>query len=186
MGLDDPFCQRNEVHALFPLGPGGETIGSAGCLICGITKALTALTGPAFTPPRVVQLLEEHDGFLGSRLVWAALNELPGIRFVELREWPSTVPPADIARLATEFLDGKQVLLRVDYNPFTKLGLQEHWVLLEEVHMVAYAPSGWLFLAYDPWTGQGGVDVGARYSPLGPRDLGYAIWAAAVLDSVGA
>jgi hypothetical protein len=181
MGLDDPFCQRNEVHALVPLGSGGETIGTAGCLVCGVTKALSQLTGAPYTPPRVVQLLDAHDGFLGSRLVWAALDELPGLHLVERREWPSTVPLEDLAHLVQEHAAGRKVLLRVDCDPFWRTGLQEHWVLLEEVRPTVYAPYPWLFLAYDPWTGQSGVDVGARYSPLGERDLGYAVWAAAVL-----
>lgn len=181
MTIADPFCQRNEVHALVPLGSGGETIGSAGCLVCCVSRAVSQLTGTPFTPPRVVQLLDAHDGFLGSRLVWAALNELPGVRFGELREWPSTVPLEDLASLVQAHGAGRRILLRVDYDPFQRAGLQEHWVLLEEVCPATGTPYPWLFLAYDPWTGQSGVDVGARYSPLGPRDLGYAIWAAAEL-----
>jgi hypothetical protein len=57
-----------------PLGTGGETVGSAGCLATSMAKIIamsgTQVTISSFNPGTMVKYLNTHGGFSGSNWIW--------------------------------------------------------------------------------------------------------------------
>lgn len=136
------FSQQDKRWKNEKLGHGGETIGSAGCLVCCVAMACQA-KGYSETPATINEKFKAIDGgFYGSWIGLPALpGAVPGMQYVY--RYQCMEIPAPIAEINKFLQAGQVVAVLVDYDP-DKGGIQQHWVILER-------QAGDDYLILDPW-----------------------------------
>ena len=144
--LPTVYCQRNQPWSDDKLGTSQSTLGLEGCLVTDSASMLTD-AGKKMTPGELNAFLKANGGFVNSaggptnakRMVWAALNKLGVVKFINRVEcWWVAAPMATIK----QFLDaGEFVLVEVDFDPDPDR--DQHWVRLLDI-------GGTIM---DPWTG---------------------------------
>src|SRR5512134_3723838 len=103
------YCQRNQPWSNDKLGTSQSTLGLEGCLVTGSASMLTD-AGKKLTPGELNAFLKANGGFVNDaggptnakRMVWATLNKLGVVKFVNRVEcWWVAAPMTDIKK----FLD---------------------------------------------------------------------------------
>jgi hypothetical protein len=170
------FSQNDARWKNEKLGTGAYTIGTAGCLVCGLATACQKF-GYGETPATINQKFIAVGGFSGSEIgLWSLANAVPGMVYVDRIKCYDPVP-APIELIDRYMSEDKVVVVLVDYDP-VKTGVQNHWVVLE-----TKAGDDYIILDPVPIVENGGpVSLMARFGK-GKNHVSEAIYEVCVFTS---
>ena len=166
------FSQRDPRWAGDPLGTaGGQTIGTAGCLITAVASGLCDL-GAATNPAMLNAWLSQHGGYSnGNLFVWAAVGPL-GVKLEQFIDCAKVDAPLGVIRDA--LTAGKVVIVELDSIPDG--ALHPHFA-----RVLSVSADGKDCALMDPWQPPGAefCKLSAHYEAVG-WNAARAIFAVAV------
>jgi len=132
--------QNDEKWKNTKLGNSSETIGGWGCLLTSVTMMLNGI-GYNETPETVNEKMKKAGGFQGAFFIPSVLPFVwPNCAYRDMQ--PCETSPAPIALIDAAVVQGKPVILQVDWNK--QAGIQTHFVLVKE-------KKGDDYVLYDPY-----------------------------------